>query len=77
MRRRGHLKDEAKIADLGITIFRSNELLTHLTKVKPLYGVLQMKDELYTPINPYTSDAESNSTLLPLITFVIKNMQVL
>ena len=77
MRRREHLKDEAKIADLVITIFRSNELLTHLTKVKPLYGVLQMKDELYTPINPYTSDAESNSTLLPLITFVIKNMQVL
>mgnify|MGYP001133675163 FL=1 len=71
------MKDEAKIADLVITIFRSNELLTHLTKVKPLYGVLQMKDELYTPINPYTSDAESNSTLLPLITFVIKNMQVL
>ena len=69
------MKDEAKIADLVITIFRSNELLTHLTKVKPLYGVLQMKDELYTPINPYTSDAESNSTLLPLITFVIKNMQ--
>ena len=71
------MKDEAKIADLVITIFKSNELLTHLTKVKPLYGVLQMKDELYTPINPYTSDAESNSTLLPLITFVIKNMQVL
>ena len=71
------MKDEAKIADLVITIFRSNELLTHITKVKPLYGVLQMKDELYTPINPYTSDAESNSTLLPLITFVIKNMQVL
>ena len=71
------MKDEAKIADLVITIFRSNELLTHLTKVKPLYGVLQMKDELYTPINPYTNDAESNSTLLPLITFVIKNMQVL
>lgn len=71
------MKDEAKIADLVITIFRSNELLTHLTKVKPLYGVLQMKDELYTPINPYTSDVESNSTLLPLITFVIKNMQVL
>ena len=71
------MTDEAKIADSVITLFRTNELLTHLTKVKPLYGVLQMKDELYTPINPYTSDAESNSTLLPLITFVIKNMQVL
>ena len=70
------MKDEAKIFDMVITIFRSNELLMHLTKVRPLYGVIQMKDELYTPINPYTSNAESNSTLLPLINFVIKNMQI-
>ena len=77
MRIRGHLKDEAKIFDLVITIFRSNELLMHLTKVKPLYGVIQMKDELYAPVNPYTSEVESSSTLLPLITFVIKNMQML
>lgn len=77
LRARGHLRDEAKISGLIMSVFRSNELLMRLTRANALFGVIQRKDELYNPVNPYTSDSEHASSLLPLITYVIKNMQIL
>lgn len=60
-----------------ITIIRSNELMLQLSTVQPLYGVLQMKDELYNSVNTYMNEDEDSSSLLPLISYVIKNMQIL
>lgn len=77
MKYRGHLRDESKIANMIITIIRSNELMLQLSTVQPLYGVLQMKDELYNPVNAYMNDDEDSTSLLPLISYVIKNMQIL
>lgn len=71
------MKDEGKIAGLIISIIRSNELLLQLSNVQPLYGVLQLKDELYNPVNAYVNEDEDSTSLLPLISYVIKNMQIL
>ena len=71
----GHLRDEAKIADLILSVFRSNELLIRMTRQNPLYGVLQIKDEVYTPVNMYSEEKEGRMSLLPLITYVVKNIQ--
>ena len=60
-----------------ISIIRSNELMLQLSTVQPLYGVLQMKDELYNSVNAYMNDEEDSSSLLPLISSVIKNMEIL
>lgn len=60
-----------------ISIIRSNELMLQLSTVQPLYGVLQMKDELYNSVNAYMNDEEDSSSLLPLISYVIKNMEIL
>ena len=65
------------ICGLIMSVFRSNELLMRLTRANALFGVIQRKDELYNPVNPYASDSEHASSLLPLITYVIKNMQIL
>ena len=74
---RGHLRDESKIASMIISIIRSNELMLQLSTVQPLYGVLQMKDELYNSVNTYMNEDEDSTSLLPLISYVIKNMQIL
>ena len=71
----GHLRDEAKITALIMNVFRSNELLIRMTKQNPLYGVLQLKDEVYTPINEYSDEKDEGMNLLPLISYVVKNMQ--
>lgn len=71
----GHLRDEAKIADLVLSVFRSNELLIRMTRQNPLYGVLQIKDEVYTPVSMYSEEKEGRMSLLPLITYVVKNIQ--
>lgn len=76
MTRRGHLRDESKISGLIMNVFRSNELLMRLTRANALFGVLQMKDELETSNSAYGGDSENASSLLPLITYVIKNMQM-
>lgn len=76
MGRRGHLRDESKISGLIMNVFRSNELLMRLTRSNALFGVLQMKDELANSGNAYGGDSESAASLLPLITYVIKNMQM-
>lgn len=60
-----------------ISIIRSNELMLQLSTVQPLYGVLQMKDELYNSVNAYMNDEEDSTSLLPLISYVIKNMEIL
>lgn len=74
---RGHLRDESKIASMIISIIRSNELMLQLSTVQPLYGVLQMKDELYNSVNTNMSEDDDSTSLLPLISYVIKNMQIL
>ena len=74
---RGHLRDESKIAAMIISIIRSNELMLQLSTVQPLYGVLQMKDELYNSVNTNMSEDDDSTSLLPLISYVIKNMQIL
>lgn len=74
---KGHLKDESKICDLIITIIRSNAMLVQLTRVQPLYGVLQIKDELINTNDLSSNDINSNTSLLPLISSVIQNMQVI
>lgn len=71
------MRDESKIASMIISIIRSNELMLQLSTVQPLYGVLQMKDELYNSVNAYMNDEEDSSSLLPLISYVIKNMEIL
>ena len=73
---RGHLRDESKISGLIMNVFRSNELLMRLTRSNALFGVLQMKDELENANSAYGGDSESSTSLLPLITYVIKNMQM-
>lgn len=60
-----------------ISIIRSNELMLQLSTVQPLYGVLQMKDELYNSVNTNMSEDDDSTSLLPLISYVIKNMQIL
>ena len=74
---RGHLRDEGKIASMIITIIRSNELLLQLSNLQPLYGVLQLKDELHNPVNAFLNEDDDTTSLLPLINYVIKNMQIL
>ena len=58
-----------------MNVFRSNELLIRMTRQNPLYGVLQVKDEVYTPVSMYSNEQEGRVSLLPLITYVVKNMQ--
>ena len=60
-----------------ISIIRSNELMLQLSTVQPLYGVLQMNDELYNSVNTNMSEDDDSTSLLPLISYVIKNMQIL
>lgn len=75
MRKRGHLKDENKICDLVITIIRNNAMLVKLTEVQPLYGVLQMKDELDTTNDVWSSESGTDTSVLPLISSVLQNMR--
>ena len=77
MRRRGHLKDENKICDMIITIIRNNAMLVRLTEVQPLYGVLQMKDELDTTNDVWSSESGNDTSVLPLISSVIQNMRTI
>ena len=50
--------------------------MMHLTRAQPLYGVLLIKDELYNPINSYGNESDRGMSLLPLISYVIKHMQL-
>ena len=52
-------------------------MLVQLTRVQPLYGVLQIKDELINTNDLSSNDINSNTSLLPLISSVIQNMQVI
>ena len=71
------MRDEAKIASMIITIIRSNELLLQLSNLQPLYGVLQLKDEMHNSVNAFMNEDDDTTSLLPLINYVIKNMQIL
>lgn len=75
MKTRGHLKDENKICDMVITIIRNNAMLVRLTEVQPLYGVLQMKDELDTTNDVWSSESGNDTSVLPLISSVLQNMR--
>lgn len=74
---RGHLKDENKICDMVIAIIRNNAMLVRLTEVQPLYGVLQMKDELDTTNDVWSSESGDDTSVLPLISSVIQNMRTI
>lgn len=69
------MKDENKICDMVITIIRNNAMLVRLTEVQPLYGVLQMKDELDTTNDVWSSESGNDTSVLPLISSVLQNMR--
>ena len=71
------MKDENKICDMVITIIRNNAMLVRLTEVQPLYGVLQMKDELDTTNDVWSSESGNDTSVLPLISSVIQNMRTI
>lgn len=58
-----------------ITIIRNNAMLVRLTEVQPLYGVLQMKDELDTTNDVWSSESGNDTSVLPLISSVLQNMR--
>lgn len=71
------MKDENKICDMIITIIRNNAMLVRLTEVQPLYGVLQMKDELDTTNDVWSSESGNDTSVLPLISSVLQNMRTI
>lgn len=50
-------------------------MLVKLTEVQPLYGVLQMKDELDTTNDVWSSESGNDTSVLPLISSVLQNMR--